>query len=65
MVSDATCELTGLALFSLDLNRDYACAVASVKKNVAPLSTSDSAQIRPPCLSMIRRTIANPAPVPG
>src|SRR5215510_3429863 len=35
-----------------------------VKKNVDPLSTSDSTQIRPLCISMIRLAIDKPSPVP-
>jgi hypothetical protein len=32
----------------------------NVKKNVAPRSSAASAQMRPPCRSMIRRTVASP-----
>jgi len=35
-----------------------------LKKKVVPLFTSLSAQIRPPCLVMIRRTVVRPTPVP-
>ena len=37
----------------------------SVKKKVAPLSTSPSAQICPPCRRITRRTVARPTPVPS
>src|SRR5258708_7913452 len=36
----------------------------TVKKNVAPSSTFASAQILPPCLRIMRCTIARPTPVP-
>src|SRR6266487_5441347 len=36
----------------------------SVKQNVDPLPGSDSTQIRPPCISMIRLAIDRPRPVP-
>ena len=39
-------------------------AVGRVKKNVEPLSGSDSIQIRPPWRSTIFRQIASPIPVP-
>ena len=38
---------------------------ARLKKKVAPLPGCDSAQIRPPCLWMIRCTVARPIPVPA
>src|ERR1700694_2514008 len=38
---------------------------ARVKWNVAPFPTSPSAQVRPPCLSTILRTLARPTPVPA
>src|SRR5258708_35802432 len=37
---------------------------STVKKNVAPFSSSASAQIRPPCLRIMRCAIAMPTPVP-
>ena len=36
-----------------------------VKKNVAPLPISPSAQTRPPCRSMMRFTVASPIPLPS
>src|SRR5882762_5968721 len=38
---------------------------AKVKKKVAPLSTSGSAHMRPPCLRTMRWTVASPTPVPS
>src|SRR5580704_16230587 len=38
---------------------------SSVKKNVAPFSTSASAQIVPPCRRTMRATVASPTPVPS
>lgn len=38
---------------------------AKVKKNVAPFSGLAVTQIRPPCRSIILRTVANPTPVPS
>src|SRR5262249_14951374 len=35
-----------------------------VNANVEPLPTSDSTQMRPPCISMMRLAIASPSPVP-
>jgi len=43
----------------------YSSRSHSVKKNVAPLSTDDSAQIRPPWRATIRPTVARPIPVPS
>src|SRR2546422_5597624 len=37
----------------------------NVKKKVAPLLSSASAQMRPPCLWIIRWTIARPTPAPS
>ena len=37
----------------------------SVKKNVEPRSTAESAHTLPPCLSTMRFTIARPTPVPS
>ena len=37
----------------------------SVKWKVAPCPAALSAQMRPPCRSMIRRTVASPMPEPG
>src|SRR4029077_14469939 len=36
----------------------------TVKANVEPLPTSDSTQMRPPCIPMIRLAIDRPRPVP-
>src|SRR5262249_1747393 len=33
-------------------------------ENVAPLPSSDSTQMRPPCISMMRRAMDKPSPVP-
>src|SRR5262245_59056950 len=44
-----------------------ACAstrTGTVKQNVDPLPGSDSTQIRPPCISMMRLAIDRPRPVP-
>src|SRR6516165_5399168 len=35
-----------------------------VNANVEPLPTSDSTQMRPPCISMMRLAIASPSPLP-
>jgi hypothetical protein len=40
-------------------------AGARVKKNVVPVPGLDSNQMRPPCRSTIRRTIASPIPSPA
>src|SRR6202167_513256 len=43
-----------------------ACSPApSVKKKVAPRSSSASTQTRPPCFLMIRSTVAKPIPLPS
>lgn len=39
--------------------------IGNVNRNVDPSPTSDSAQIRPPCRSTMRRHKAKPNPVPG
>ena len=44
-----------------------ACCFAetgSVKQNVEPFPTTDSTQIVPPCISIIRFEMASPRPVP-
>jgi hypothetical protein len=46
---------------------DLACSsteTGSLKENVEPCPTTDSTQIFPPCISMIRFEIASPSPVP-
>src|SRR5262245_59476507 len=47
---------------------DHPCCAAactgSVKMKRDPLPGSDSTHIRPPCISTIRRAMANPSPVP-
>src|SRR5215210_7826002 len=63
-----------LSVVLLVLDHEYAlfhaCATCcstltgTVTKKVAPLPTLDSTQIFPPCISMMRRAIDNPNPVP-
>jgi hypothetical protein len=36
----------------------------SVKENIEPCPTTDSTQIFPPCISMMRFEIASPSPMP-
>ena len=50
--------------FSSQVYTDSALA-SKVKKKVAPLPSSPSAQIRPPCRSIMRCTVARPMPVPS
>ena len=45
--------------------RQSPAGAGSVKKNVAPLSTSASAHTRPPCLATSRWTVARPMPSPS
>src|SRR6266536_6480357 len=58
-----------LSLDHQDALAHYCPACAStltgrVKQNVDPLPGSDSTQIRPPCISMMRLAIDRPRPVP-
>src|SRR6185437_7152126 len=55
----------GLTARSTASPADYVAGeTGSAKWKVAPRSTSPSAQVRPPCRATIRRTLANPMPVP-
>src|SRR5215210_5468445 len=38
--------------------------IGSVNENVDPFPSTDSTQILPPCISIMRFAIANPKPVP-
>lgn len=41
------------------------CGLPKVKEKVAPWPTAAATQMRPPCREMMRRTVANPIPVPS
>src|SRR5712672_4596615 len=61
----ATLITTPWLIGSFDLLPILFSGDSTVKKNVAPCSSSASAQIRPPCLRIMRCTIASPTPVPS
>src|SRR6516162_876234 len=43
---------------------DFSTSTGTSRKNVEPAPGSDSTQIRPPCMAMIRWAIDRPSPVP-
>ena len=54
-----------LRRFDLGQAEVLAASSSSVKENVVPCPTTDSAQMRPPCRLMMRCTVASPMPEPA